>query len=250
MKFFKTYIFSLTIVACFCAFNVFAVSQFPDSLKLQPIPSGVHPGNPGNINKNESTFKNNNLILSQISQYTSNPSVLDANASYADTINHRLFVADPDNNRVFVFDLDQNNVLIDNIPDNVLGQPDFTSSDPGTTQSTFNNPNGIAYDPASNKLFVADTNNNRIMVFGAASTKNGENALSIINPNENSAMMSPPIIARLQSKPKNSASFTHNKATPLNPILLLLIGFSVIAVLVAVLFFYAAKNKKNMEAKP
>lgn len=60
----------------------------------------------------------------------------------------------------------------------VLGQPDFVSSGPGalvlgTTQSLLAlDPEELAtscakYDPGSGRLFVCDTNNNRIMIFGA-----------------------------------------------------------------------------------
>ena len=182
MKFFKTYIFILIIAFCFCAQNIFAAnsSQFPDALKLQPLPAGVHPSNPGNINSNGMNSINNSLLFQQITQYESNQSIYDENTSYVDTTDHILFVADPDNNRVLVFDLNLENVLIDDTPDYVLGQPDFTTSTPGTTQSTLSGPTGIAYDPESEKLFVADTNNNRVMIFDVSSITNGENAIGVL----------------------------------------------------------------------
>ena len=182
MKFFKTCILSLAVIVYFCAFNVLAQNQdqFPDPLRLQPMPPDIYPNTPGNINKNEQNFRNNILILQQISQYEFDLSRLDANTSYIDTINHRLFVADTANNRVFVFNLNADNVLIDNIPDNVLGQPNFTASDPGTTQSNLYGPTGIAYDLENEKLFVADTNNNRIMIFDVFSISNGENAVNVL----------------------------------------------------------------------
>jgi DNA-binding beta-propeller fold protein YncE len=178
-KFFKTYIFILTIVACFYALNIFA-SQFPDVLRLQPIPSDVHPSTPGNINKSEANSANNSLLLQQMNQYEFNESQLDPVTSYIDTTDHLLFITDTADNRVLVFDLTSDNALVDYVPDYVLGQPDFISSDPGTTQSTLNGPSGIAYDPENSLLFVADTNNNRIMVFDVSSIINGENAVNVL----------------------------------------------------------------------
>jgi sugar lactone lactonase YvrE len=52
----------------------------------------------------------------------------------------------------------------------VLGQPDFTSAALGSTASTISNPSGVAVDPTSGKVFVADQGNNRVLRFtsGAA----------------------------------------------------------------------------------
>ncbi|MCX6718586.1 MAG: NHL repeat-containing protein [Candidatus Staskawiczbacteria bacterium] len=173
------FLFSILFFLCF-SFNIFATnqSQFPDVLKLQPIPSGVHPGTSGN--KNMQNPGADSSLLQQIGQYEFNESNLDPNTSYIDTINHLLFISDTENNCVLVFDLNQDNVLVDYIPDYILGQPDFTSSDPGTTQSTLNGPTGLAYDPENNKLFVADTKNNRVMIFDTSSITNGENAVNVL----------------------------------------------------------------------
>lgn len=178
MKIFKIYIFFLAVVIYFCAPNIMDAvqGQFPDVLRLQPIPTGVHPVT---LNKNEP-----NSSGSQTSEYEFDQSRLDANASYIDTIHHRLFIADTNNNRVFVFNLNSDNVLVDYVPDYVLGQPDFISTDPGTTQSSLNGPTGIAYDPINEKLFVADTNNNRIMVFDVSSITNGENAVNVLGQDD------------------------------------------------------------------
>ncbi|MCK7518787.1 MAG: hypothetical protein MZV64_14210 [Ignavibacteriales bacterium] len=45
----------------------------------------------------------------------------------------------------------------------VLGQIDFTSSTSGTTSSKLNAPSGVAVDPTTGKLFVADRYNNRVL---------------------------------------------------------------------------------------
>jgi sugar lactone lactonase YvrE len=53
---------------------------------------------------------------------------------------------------------------------NVIGQPDFVSSDPATTQSGLSFPAGVAVDKAGD-LFVAERSNNRILEFVAPLTK-------------------------------------------------------------------------------
>ena len=169
------YLFLFFILLFFCFFSVLSVLA-----AIQPIPQGVHPSNPGNINKNITNFASDSSLSQQISQHEFNESQLDENTGYVDTTGHLLFIADPENNRVLVFDLDSDNVLLDDTPDHVLGQPDFITSDPGTTQSSLDNPNGLAYDPQSQELFVADTNNNRVMVFNAASINNGETAINVV----------------------------------------------------------------------
>jgi sugar lactone lactonase YvrE len=54
--------------------------------------------------------------------------------------------------------------------DCVLGQPNFTSNNFGTTASTFFTPQAVAVDPSGN-LFVADGSNNRILRFSNAAQK-------------------------------------------------------------------------------
>jgi DNA-binding beta-propeller fold protein YncE len=46
----------------------------------------------------------------------------------------------------------------------VIGQPDFVSSDPATTQNGLSFPAGVAVDKAGD-LFVAERSNNRILEF-------------------------------------------------------------------------------------
>jgi uncharacterized repeat protein (TIGR01451 family) len=85
----------------------------------------------------------------------------------------RLWVADRANNRVVWF----NDAFADadNQPDadGVLGQPDFVTQIPTTTQSGMNNPYGLAVSTEGTLVF-ADAVNNRVLVFeDAASKSNG-----------------------------------------------------------------------------
>lgn len=51
----------------------------------------------------------------------------------------------------------------------IIGQPNFTSEIPAVpaSASNFYNPDGVAIDPTTGKLFVSDTTNNRILRFSA-----------------------------------------------------------------------------------
>lgn len=54
--------------------------------------------------------------------------------------------------------------LINNMPaSGVLGQIDFTSNTSGTTSGKLNAPSGVAVDPTTGKLFIADRYNNRVL---------------------------------------------------------------------------------------
>ena len=68
---------------------------------------------------------------------------------------------------------------------NIFGQPTPLDNDPGSTESEFNAPTDIVYDPDSNQLFVSDTGNNRIMVFDVSSITNGESAVKTIEHAQN-----------------------------------------------------------------
>ncbi|MFA5360181.1 MAG: cadherin-like beta sandwich domain-containing protein, partial [Patescibacteria group bacterium] len=86
-----------------------------------------------------------------------------------DASSHRLFVSDSGNDRILQYDLDDNNNLIDYIPDHVLGQSDFFSKGIATTQAGLAWPTGLAYDSGNNFLFVADSDNNRVIIYDFSS---------------------------------------------------------------------------------
>jgi DNA-binding beta-propeller fold protein YncE len=94
-----------------------------------------------------------------------------------DLINHRLFVADTHNNRVLVFTLDSTDNIASREATYVFGQTDFTSNvsayngnPTATTRNGLSGPFGLIYDSSSERLFVADTNNSRVVVFDASPT--------------------------------------------------------------------------------
>ncbi|KAB2851486.1 MAG: alpha/beta hydrolase-fold protein [Ignavibacteriales bacterium] len=58
--------------------------------------------------------------------------------------------------------------LINNMPaSGVIGQSDFTSGTSGTTSNKLYAPSGVAVDPLTGKLFVADRYNNRVLRWGS-----------------------------------------------------------------------------------
>ncbi len=99
-----------------------------------------------------------------------------------DATDHRLFVSDTGNNRVLVYNLDATDTPVDRIPDFVLGQANFYTNAAATTQAGLNVPAGIAYDDATDRLFVAQNTGNRVSVFtgSVAGLSNGMNATKVL----------------------------------------------------------------------
>jgi len=98
-----------------------------------------------------------------------------------DTVNHRLYVADNGNRRVAVYNLNVDNTLPDRIIDNVLGQADLISGASLTaSQSTVNQPKGLAFDAARNWLFVSDLFSNRVLVYDVTTITNNQNAIYVL----------------------------------------------------------------------
>src|SRR5690606_17945631 len=81
-------------------------------------------------------------------------------------------VADTNNNRVLLWNtIPQSN----NTPPNVvLGQPDLSNNFPRTTSTGMRGPQGVWID--SGRLFVADTQNSRVLIWNSIPTSNGQAA--------------------------------------------------------------------------
>ena len=80
----------------------------------------------------------------------------------------------------------------------VLGQPDFTTTtDPYTTQSGFRNPTGIASD--GNILVLADTDNNRVLIWKTIPTSKNQPADLVLGQKDFVTVQEPP--------PLNSSAF-------------------------------------------
>ena len=72
-----------------------------------------------------------------------------------------LYVADSGNHRVLIWNTFP--TTNQQAADKVLGQADLTSSTSGSTATTFNGPNALAY--SNNQLFVSDAGNHRVLIF-------------------------------------------------------------------------------------
>ena len=99
------------------------------------------------------------------------------NSGGSDVFNHcagiisdgtRLFLCDRWNNRVLIWNtIPQTNLE----PDLVLGQKDFNTNDPGSKLDQFDWPGAVSVS-SDGKLLIADTYNNRVLVWNTIKNKN------------------------------------------------------------------------------
>ncbi len=104
-----------------------------------------------------------------------------------DSMSGTLWILDGGNNRVLRFDSAHKNTVNKPNADQVLGQSNFFSNSPGTTQSTFTiDPFGsygnlLYYDHATGNLWVGDNSNCRVLLFTNAKTlNNGDPASAVL----------------------------------------------------------------------
>jgi len=95
-----------------------------------------------------------------------------------DSVGNRLFVAERTGNRVKIFDVATSS---DGEPATyVIGQANFTGSTAANTQSGLREPQGLAFDLATNRLFVAENGGNRVKIFDVATSSDGEPAVNVL----------------------------------------------------------------------
>jgi hypothetical protein len=94
------------------------------------------------------------------------------NPTYVATDGKILVVSDTDNNRVLIWNAIP--TTIDQPADIVLGQPNFTTASIGLTSSSFRGPQGVWVQ--GTQLFVADTQNSRVMIWNSIPTSNNQPA--------------------------------------------------------------------------
>ncbi|MBI4463568.1 MAG: hypothetical protein HY647_02585, partial [Acidobacteria bacterium] len=92
------------------------------------------------------------------------------NPTSVTTDGQRLIVTDLGNNRVLIY----NRIPTENgaTPNVVVGQPDLTSRTPGNTETKLNFPRSAYSD--GTRLLIADSGNNRILIYNQIPTQNGE----------------------------------------------------------------------------
>jgi len=81
-----------------------------------------------------------------------------------------LLICDRNNNRVLVW---RAAPAKNTPPDLVLGQPTLTANNPGTGRHELNWPGNVTITPDGNRIAVADTDNDRILIWNSFPTKNG-----------------------------------------------------------------------------
>ena len=82
-----------------------------------------------------------------------------------DEENQRLFVGVAWQHRVLAFDVHPDRLSNGQAASFVIGQPDFTSGEPGLSASRFRQTDGLSYDDANHQLFVTDKYNHRVLVY-------------------------------------------------------------------------------------
>ena len=87
-----------------------------------------------------------------------------------DEYKQKFFVVDRNNHRILIFNAIPASNAVN--PDVVVGQAGFTSGASATTASGFNEPTAVAVC-ADGKMFVADSQNNRVAGFNRVPTANG-----------------------------------------------------------------------------
>src|SRR3954468_24170027 len=105
----------------------------------------------------------------------------------------RLVVSDTDHNRVLIW----NSIpSVNNQPaDVVVGQPDFTSLSPSAnspTAKTMRGPQGVWIQ--NGKLYVADTQDNRVMIYNRIPTANGAAADVVLGVNDFTTFVQPNLV--------------------------------------------------------
>lgn len=84
----------------------------------------------------------------------------------------KLLISDSTNRRVLVYN--QIPTYNNASADVVVGQPDFATTSAGPTQSKLcSAPQGLGYDEKTGKLFIADYNCNRLLIYNSIPTTNG-----------------------------------------------------------------------------
>jgi uncharacterized protein (TIGR03437 family) len=99
-------------------------------------------------------------------------------SSIAFTGDGNLVVADLAHSRVLMFNAPFTSGAAATL---VLGQPDDATATPGSGESQMNLPLGVAVD-TDDRLYVADTGNNRVLIFGRVTTQTDGAAAALILP--------------------------------------------------------------------
>jgi DNA-binding beta-propeller fold protein YncE len=117
---------------------------------------------------------------------------------------NRLFVSDSYNNRVLMFNIA---TVVDGMDAGaVLGQGDFNSTGGGLSATQMSNPRGVSYEVSTMRLFVADSDNDRVLVFDVSGgVTNGMAAANVLGQSSLTANGSTVSQSELRSPERLSA---------------------------------------------
>ncbi|MCU1272797.1 MAG: repeat containing protein, partial [Bryobacterales bacterium] len=118
------------------------------------------------------------------------------------TDGHILAVADTDNNRVLIWKTIPNSN--DAPPDVVVGQPDFTTTGTSVppTAKSMRGPQGLWIQ--NGKLFVADTQDHRVLIYNSIPTSNGASADLVLGQPNFTTFVEPDLTQqKVDAKPNN-----------------------------------------------
>ncbi|MFZ2544651.1 MAG: NHL repeat-containing protein [Candidatus Saccharimonadales bacterium] len=101
-----------------------------------------------------------------------------------DTTRHLAYIADTNNSRVMVYNLEVDNSFSDYKADYVIGQSDFSNTRQNRGAGSLANnslsmPTRVVVEQSTGNVYVADTGNNRVLIFATVIT-NDPDALRVI----------------------------------------------------------------------
>lgn len=94
----------------------------------------------------------------------------------------KLLISDRSNNRILIYNQlpTSNNASADV----VIGQSTFTGTSNGTGANQLFSPIDIDYDPTTGKVFVADSNNRRVVIYDSVPTSNNASATVVVGQSD------------------------------------------------------------------
>ena len=140
-----------------------------------------------------------NTVLGQSSFTTNTAATTQSGMSHAigvsyDSTNNRLFITEEGNNRILVFSGASLSTGMN--ATSVLGQASFTTATAATTQTGMNLPQSAIFDNSGKNLYISEWNNNRILIFNAASISNGMNASDALGEYDDSLTNPQPVYTK------------------------------------------------------
>jgi DNA-binding beta-propeller fold protein YncE len=158
--------------------RLFVADNTNNRVLVFSIPSGITNGMAATDVLGQTSFTTSSSATAQDGFH--NPDGLAYDSTY-----DRLFVGEYGNLRVTVFTNTSTSIGVppaDNTATYVLGEPNFTTSTAKDTQAGMGTVSGVSFDHNNSRLFVADTSNDRVLVFDVrpAYIRNGMNASYVL----------------------------------------------------------------------